>query len=98
VLFRSQVLLDIMARCRTGSARLKAMLPLGTPIAHKTGTLNGLGNDVGVVTLPDGRAFSIAVFVMKDGKGRETRDRIMAEAARAAYDYFLFSDVPTRKS
>jgi beta-lactamase class A len=82
---------DIMSRCKTGEHRLKALLPPGTPIAHKTGSLNGLGNDVGIVTLPDGSAFAIAVFVMKDTKGRETRDRIMAEAARATHDYFLFA-------
>lgn len=85
------MLLSVMARCRTGKARLPAMLPPGTPIAHKTGTLNGLGNDAGIVTLPDGRRFAIAVFVMKDRRGHVLRDRIMAEAARAAYDYFLFA-------
>lgn len=90
------VLLDIMARCHTGAARLKGMLPPGTAIAHKTGSLNGLGNDVGIVTLPDGRLFAISVFVMKDYKGHEMRDRIMAEAARAAYDYFLFA--PDRRN
>lgn len=89
-------LLSIMERCRTGKARLRGMLPPGTPIAHKTGTLNGIGNDAGIITLPDGRSFAITVFVMKDYKGREARDRIMAEAARAAYDYFLFA--PDRRT
>lgn len=85
------LMLSIMDRCKTGKARLRAMLPPGTPIAHKTGTLNGLGNDAGVITLPDGRMFAITVFVMKDYRGHAARDRIMAEAARAAYDYFLFA-------
>ncbi|WP_343227765.1 class A beta-lactamase [Sphingobium phenoxybenzoativorans] len=89
----TRTLLDIMARCHTGQNRLKALLPPGTPIAHKTGTLNGLANDVGIVTLPDGSTMAIAVFVMKDSKGRDVRDRIMAEAARAAHDYYLFSKV-----
>jgi beta-lactamase class A len=88
----THTLVDIMARCRTGEHRLKALLPPGTPIAHKTGSLNGLGNDVGLVTLPDGSSFVIAVFVMKDSKGKQVRDRIIAEAARAAHDYFLFAD------
>ncbi|MEV5024497.1 serine hydrolase [Sphingobium sp. LMA1-1-1.1] len=87
----SALMLSIMERCKTGKARLRAMLPPGTRIAHKTGTLNGLGNDTGIVTLPDGRMFVITVFVMKDHRGHEMRDRIMAEAARAAYDYFLFA-------
>lgn len=87
----TRTLLDIMARCKTGQNRLRGLLPPGTPIAHKTGSLNGLGNDVGIVTLPDGSSYAIAVFVMKDSKGREARDRIIAEAARAAHDYFLFA-------
>ncbi|HEX7741033.1 MAG TPA: serine hydrolase [Sphingobium sp.] len=85
------MLLSIMARCKTGKARLVAMLPPGTPVAHKTGTLNGIGNDAGIVTLPNGRMFAISVFIMKDHRGHVSRDRIMAEAARAAYDYFLFA-------
>ena len=43
------------------------------------------------VRIPDGRLFAITVFVMQDHKGQVTRDRIMAEAARATYDYFLFA-------
>ena len=84
-------LLTIMERCKTGKARLPGMLPPGTVVAHKTGSLNGTGNDTGVVTLPDGRLFAITVFVMQDHRGHVARDRIMAEAARAAYDYFLFA-------
>ncbi len=84
-------LIDIMAHCRTGAKRLKGMLPPGAQIMHKTGSLNGLGADVGIVTMADGQMFAISIFVMKDYKGNEVRDRIMAEAARAAYDYFLFS-------
>ena len=87
----SAALLAIMARCKTGKARLPGMLPPGTLIAHKTGTVNGLGNDAGIISLPDGRVFAISVFVMKDRRGHEVRDRIMAEVARAAYDYFQFA-------
>lgn len=87
----SATLSGIMARCRTGLKRIKGMLPQDTPVAHKTGSLNGTGNDAGIVMLPDGRTFAIAVFVMKDRMGSEARDRIAAEAARAAYDYFLFA-------
>ena len=87
----TQRLFTIMAHCETGKKRIVGMLPPGTAVAHKTGSLNGIGNDVGVVRLPDGRRFAIAVFVMKDGKGHVSRDRIIAEAARAAYDYFLYA-------
>jgi beta-lactamase class A len=90
------MLLTIMERCKTGAARIKGMLPPGTLVAHKTGSLNGTGNDAGIVTLPDGRMFAITIFVMKDSQGHEMRDRIIAEATRAAYDYFLYA--PDRRA
>src|SRR5262249_36276279 len=47
----SDLLLDIMRRCRTGEARLGGLLPEGTEIAHETGTIDGAPNDVGIIKL-----------------------------------------------
>src|SRR5258705_3510854 len=77
-------LLDLMAQCETGKNRMKALLPLGTPVEHKTGTLNGLTDDVGFITLPDGRRIAVAVFA----RGGTNRPRTIAEAAPAIYDGF----------
>lgn len=85
----TQALVAIMERCITGEKRLKGLLPLGTVVAHKTGTLMSISNDVGVVTLPDGSKFAIAVFVKGDTKGADTQERVIAETARTAYDYYL---------
>ncbi|PZU51318.1 MAG: serine hydrolase [Sphingomonas sp.] len=82
-------LLAIMGRCTTGEKRLKGLLPIGTVVAHKTGTLMSVANDVGFITLPDGSRFAIAVFVKGDTKGTETQDRVIAEMARTAYDYYV---------
>jgi len=61
----SDLLLDIMRRCRTGEARLRGLLPEGTEIAHKTGTIGGTANDVGIITLPDNAGHVvIAAFVI----------------------------------
>jgi beta-lactamase class A len=78
-----------MERCITGGKRLKGLLPAGTVVAHKTGTLMSIANDVGIVSLPDGRKFIIAVFVKGDTKGVEVQDRVIAEIARTAYDYYV---------
>jgi beta-lactamase class A len=85
------LLLDVMARCQTGEARLKGMLPDGTAVAHKTGTIGGTANDAGIITLPDG-AGHVAVAVCVKGSDREVavRERAIAQIARAVYDYFLF--------
>ena len=76
-------LLDLMAQCETGKNRMKALLP-GIPIEHKTGTLNGLTDDVGFITLPDGRRVAVAIFT----RGGANRPQTIAEAARAIYDGF----------
>lgn len=85
----TKTLIEIMERCHTGEARLKGLLPLGTVVAHKTGSLSDVSNDVGFVTLPNGNQFAIAVFVKGDTKGPQVRDRVIADIARASYDYFL---------
>ena len=82
-------LLAIMGRCTTGEKRLKGLLPIGTVVAHKTGTLPSVANDVGFITLPDSSRFAIAVFVKGDSKGSETQERVIAEMARTAYDYYV---------
>lgn len=85
----TKVLIEIMERCITGEKRLKGLLPQGTVVAHKTGTLMSIANDVGIVTLPDGGKFAIAVFVKSDTKGIDTQERVIAEIARTAYDHYL---------
>ena len=76
-------LLDLMAQCQTGKNRIKALLP-GVPVEHKTGTLNGLSDDVGFITMPDGHRIAVAIFT----RGGSDRPRTIAEAARAIYDGF----------
>ena len=78
-------LLDLMARCTTGKNRMRALLPFGTKVEHKTGTLNGLTTDVGFITLPDGRRLAIALFA-RHGSNRPS---VLASAARKIYDGFV---------
>ncbi len=88
----AELLLDIMRRCRTGGARLKGVLPADTTVAHKTGTIGGTTNDVGIITLPDNAGhIAIAVFVKSSEKEVPARERAIAEIARAVHDFFLFN-------
>jgi len=86
-------LLSVMARTRTGAGRLKGLLPRGTPVAHKTGTIGGVANDVGYITLPDGRRFAVAVFTKSSETSEADRDRAIAEVARSLFDYFYFGQM-----
>ncbi len=85
------LLLDIMERCQTGKARLKGILPSEIAIAHKTGTIDGITNDVGIITLPDDAGHvAIAVFVKSSDKEIAERERAISQIARAVYDFFLY--------
>jgi len=81
-------LIGSMSRTRTGKDRLKGMLPEGTPVAHKTGTIGGIANDVGYITFRDGRRMMIAVFTKSSTTPAADQDRAIAEAARTLYDYY----------
>jgi beta-lactamase class A len=86
------LLLKDLTESGPGEKRLKGMLPPGTVVAHKTGTdstrdgLTRATNDVGLITLPDGRHLAIAVLVKDSTADETTRERAIAEAARLAYD------------
>ncbi len=83
---------DIMLRCDTGKKRLKGLLPAGTAVAHKTGTIGGTSNDVGVISLPHDKGHVVvAVYIKKSSSSYEQRDRSIAEVARAVHDYFVFN-------
>lgn len=83
---------DVMTACITGADRLKGLLPAGTAVAHKTGTIGGTINDAGIISLPGGRGeLAIAVLTRRSPiVPWSRRERCLAEVARAAYDYFAF--------
>jgi beta-lactamase class A len=86
------LLLQLMTETTTGPKRIKGLLPDGTVVAHKTGTsstVNGVTaatNDVGLVTLPNGRHLAIAVFVSDSGANDAVREGVIAKVALAAWD------------
>jgi beta-lactamase class A len=88
----SRDMLELMKRCRTGNARLKGLLPPGTVVAHKTGSVGGTIDDVGIIYLPHG-AGHVAISVLSKRTVADGPDveRVIAEIARYAYDYFLFT-------
>ncbi|GAA4753621.1 hypothetical protein GCM10023264_20920 [Sphingomonas daechungensis] len=77
-------LMDLMGRCETGKNRIRGLLPWGTKVEHKTGTLNGYTSDVGYITLSNGHRVAVAMFA----RGGTDRPKTIAEAARAIYDGF----------
>jgi beta-lactamase class A len=86
------LLLKLMTESNTGPKRLKGLLPAGTVVAHKTGTSgsrNGITaatNDIGIITLPNGRHLAIAVFVSDSPADEATREGVIAKIAKAVWD------------
>ncbi len=90
----TEVLLGSMQRCITGLKRLRAMLPPGSDVKDKTGTIGGSVNDVGIITLPEGHGrIVIAVYIKKSAKPIEERERAIAQIGRSVYDYMLIESV-----
>lgn len=82
-------LLRIMTGGAGGAARIRAGLPKGAILAHKTGagpTVAGVVsavNDAGIVTLADKRRYSVAVFVAGATVAPHECEAAIAEATRA---------------
>ena len=86
-------LLDTMAHSITGRARLRAALPAGWQINHKTGTGQDLGgrnagfNDVGLLTAPDGRRYAVAVMIGDTRRPMHERQLLIQAVAAAVASY-----------
>lgn len=86
----------IMTETATGKKRIKGQLPEGTVVGHKTGSsgtnekgITAAVNNIGIVSLPNGKHFSISVFVSNSTEKMETNEKIIADISKLAWDYFL---------
>jgi len=84
----------ILVETSTGVHRIKGQLPPNTQVAHKTGTsdtnkegLTAAVNDIGIVTLPNGKHFAICVFVSNTLENIETNEKIIADITKLYWDY-----------
>jgi beta-lactamase class A len=86
------LLLKLLTESTPGQKRLKGLLPVGSIVAHKTGTSGTQGgvtaatNDIGLLTLPNGKHLAIAVFVSDSPADEATREGVIAKVARAVWD------------
>lgn len=79
----------------TGMKRIKGLLPKGTEVAHKTGTsmtnasgITAATNDAGIMKLPNGKDVAVVVFVSDAAADADTRERVIAEIAKAVWGYY----------
>lgn len=88
-------LMKTMIETTTGTTKIVAQLPKGTPVAHKTGSsgkdekgLTIAENDIGIITLPNGKHYAISVFVSDSMETEETNTEMIADISKRVFDYF----------
>lgn len=83
-------LTKIITETPVGADRIKAGLPAGSRLAHRTGAglttdgVNHATNDIGIATLPDGRRFVIAIYLAGARADATEREAALAEVAKLA--------------
>jgi beta-lactamase class A len=91
----TELLIGMMERAKIGLHRLRGNLPPGTRVADKTGSgdLNpktkvaSATNDVGLITLPNGRGhLAMAVLLHDSTLADEQQEKLIADLARVAFD------------
>ena len=89
------LLMDLMLKTYVAPGRIRGALPAGTPVAHRSGTsgtnkrgLSPATNDVGIITLPNGKHLATAVFLTDSYDDPVKRDKVIAEIAKAAFEEF----------
>ncbi len=87
---------DTMNGTKTGRNSIKGELPSNTIVAHKTGHsgtnedgVTAAVNDIGIVSVPNGRYFYLSVFVSNSSEEEETNQKIIADIAKATWDYYM---------
>ncbi len=89
----TRLILDTMARTSSGPQRLKAGVPSGWRVAHKTGTGQVLGavatgyNDIGILTAPDGTRYAVAVMLASTTASVPERMQLMQAVSRTVAQY-----------
>jgi beta-lactamase class A len=82
-------ILDTMGKCQTGEYRVPKYLPAEkVKMQRKTGSLPGVRNDVGVITiLATGERYVISCFT-KDAADVYAAEEAIARVSRGVYQYF----------
>lgn len=91
----TDLLMKIMIETTTGTNKIIAQLPKGTTVAHKTGSsgkddkgLTVAENDIGIITLPNGKHYALSVFVSDSLEKEETNTKMIADISKLVFDYF----------
>ncbi|WP_336961553.1 class A beta-lactamase, subclass A2 [Chryseobacterium contaminans] len=92
----TKYLYQIMVETSRGLTWMKAGLPIGTELAHRTGisgrneqNIRAAMNDVGIVKLPNGKHFILSVYLKNINEEMKDTEKIIADIGRAVWDYYV---------
>lgn len=88
-------LYQIMVECSRGITWMKAGLPQGTELAHRTGisgtnenNLRAAMNDIGIVKLLNGKHLIISIYLKDITETKENTEKIITDITKAAWNYY----------
>lgn len=91
----TKYLYQLMVETSRGITWMKAGLPEGTELAHRTGIsgtnengLRGAMNDVGIFKLPNGKHIIISIYLKNITEEREDTEKMIADLTKATWNYF----------
>lgn len=86
---------QVLIETSTGTDKIKGQLPPNLIVGHKTGSsdrskigLKIADNDLGFIRLPDGRQYTLAIFVMDSMEDNQTNAAIISDISKVIYDYY----------
>lgn len=83
----SRDMIDILLQQKHNN-RIPAKLPLEVKVAHKTGSIKGVGHDSGIIYLPDGRKY-ILVLLSKNVKDEKVVMEMQSDISRMIFDFLI---------
>ncbi|RLJ33061.1 beta-lactamase class A [Chryseobacterium sp. 7] len=88
-------LMKVMWSTSTGLNKMVEQLPKNTPVARKTGSsgkndagLTGAENEIGIITLPNGKHYALAVFVSNSMETDAVNCKMISDISREVWEYF----------
>lgn len=86
---RCDAILEMMSRCQTGDYRISKYLPWGkSDVAHKTGSLPGIRNDAGIITIRDSGEQYILTCFTKEAADNFAAEETIAKVSKSVYEHF----------
>ncbi|CAH0294117.1 Extended-spectrum beta-lactamase PER-1 [Chryseobacterium sp. Bi04] len=88
-------LMKVMLSTSTGLNKMVEQLPKNTPVARKTGAsgknkegLTGAENEIGIITLPNGKHYALAVFVSNSMETDAVNCKMISDISKEVWDHF----------